>query len=181
MVFVGRLSEAKGVFDLLSAISILKDAGLRVTADLIGTGQTDEEDRLVRSEAQAKGLEDAICFHGMKTGAEKQAILSGADLFVLPSHMEIFPVSILEAFACGLPVVSTSVGAIPEIVADGKNGILVNVGDVQALASAMRKILKDKPLRMRMGRTNRATVEESYNKNLAVRQISSLIESVISG
>ncbi len=86
-----------------------------------------------------------------------------ADLFVLPSHAEGLPMTVLEAMGAGLPVVSTRVGGIPEAVVDGETGILLEPGDVVCLAAALRTLAEDPGLRARMGVAGRDRVREKFS------------------
>jgi glycosyltransferase involved in cell wall biosynthesis len=84
-------------------------------------------------------------------------------VFCLPSHAEGLPMAMLEAMAAGKAVVASKVGAIPEAIMDGDNGLLVAPGDSQALAAALASVLADAALRERLGRRARATVEQHYS------------------
>ncbi|RLB00740.1 MAG: glycosyltransferase family 1 protein, partial [Deltaproteobacteria bacterium] len=113
-----------------------------------------------------------IFFRGPLYGTEKVRELVSSDIFVFPTHPpEAFPLVILEAMAVGLPIVSTEVGSIPEIVADGVNGFVVPPRNPQALASAVVHLIKDEIMRQNFGRASRRLFEErytfeSYRKNL---------------
>jgi glycosyltransferase involved in cell wall biosynthesis len=118
-------------------------------------------------------LGERIRFHGARPHDEIPRWLQAADVFLLPSFREGLPISLLEAMACETAVIATSVGGIPEIVRSGENGRLVPPGDADALASALRELLLDASLRVRLGRAARRTAEENSveSRARAVRAI----------
>jgi glycosyltransferase involved in cell wall biosynthesis len=178
LIFVGRLSDDKGIFDLIEAAALLYREGRLFFVDLLGVGETEEEEQIVHEFVDQSGVKDIVLFHGVKTDRAKADLLAAATVFVLPSKLEIFPVALLEAYASGLPVVCSSVGAIPEIVREGENGLLIEPGDPVALAHQIRRILDDEQLRQAMGSANRLAAETLYRKELAVRKLSEIIRSV---
>lgn len=99
---------------------------------------------------------------GVLGRSELQTAMKAADIFVLPSFGEGFPNSLIEAMAVGLPAVATPVGAVPEIIRDGENGLLVPLGDGAALAAALDRLTQDPALRGRMGEAARRTVRDAY-------------------
>jgi len=102
---------------------------------------------------------------------EKHIIYRSADLFVLPSRFENMPNTVIEAMAAGLPVVATSVGAVPEMLVDGEEGFLVQVGAVDALAYRIDRLAEDAQLRLRMGRRAALRAAKEYNINLLERRL----------
>ena len=146
IVFVGRLAEKKGVTYLIDA---MKDVDARLY--IIGKGPLEEELR-----AQAKELEDKIMFVGAKSHDELPEILASADLFVAPSivakdgDQEGLPVSIMEAMASGLPVVSGISGGTKDIVEDGRNGYIMDAHDIKSLSDAINTLVLDDEKRKEM-------------------------------
>jgi len=115
----------------------------------------------VREQVASLGLGDAVWLPGAR--ADIAALLHTFAVFALPSLAEGTPVSMLEAMACGLPVVASNVGGIPEVVDDGVQGLLVPVGDVDALTAALARYVQDLLLRARHGQAARARVEERFS------------------
>lgn len=115
----------------------------------------------LRAQVAALGLQDAVWLPGAR--ADIQALLQSFSVFALPSLAEGTPVSMLEAMACGLPVVASRVGGIPEVVDDGVQGLLVPVGDVGALAQALGRYAGDAALRAQHGARARARIEERFS------------------
>lgn len=155
-VFFGLISARKGPFELVEAVAKLSpECRARVEFLLAGNGQTQR----LRARVNELGLQDIIEIREWVEPAERDRLLAAANAFVLPSHAEGLPMSLLEAMAWGLAPISTPVGSIPEHVVDGVNGILVTPGDVAQLTAAIEKLVSDDAARMQMGRLARATVE----------------------
>ncbi len=137
-IFLGKLCPEKGVYDLLEAIRTVaaKYPG-RFRLIVGGNGETDR----FLARAAELGLDSYIDFRGWIGPAAKAEIFGAGGVLVLPSYIEGMPISILEACSYGLPSISTPVGGIPELVADGESGILVTPGDHEALAAAMARYI----------------------------------------
>lgn len=150
---VGRLDGVKGYETLLDALASLTDAHLLLVGD--GPERAALEDR-----ARRIGISDRLSITGWV--AEPRALLSSLDVFVLPSRLESFPLSIVEAMLAGLPVVATDVGSVAEAVVEGETGLLVPPGDAVALAAAIRSLADDPELRIRLGRNGRMRALELF-------------------
>lgn len=125
--------QSKNISGLLEALRVMKDKDVAYQAVLIGEGMDLEA---MKQKAATLNLTDRVRFTGLLQGQALVDELATGDVFVLPSHYETGGIVLLEAMACGLPVVATRVGALPEIVNE-QNGLLVPDGDVKALAEAM--------------------------------------------
>ena len=123
-------------------------------------------------------MTDAVHFLG--TRSDVQALLSLSDVLVLSSHMEANPVSILEALACGKPVVATRVGSIPETVHDGENGYLVPAGDAEQMAGRVAHLLADRQLATQMGLAGRELVVRDWSLDRMVSGYQDLIRDITS-
>ena len=130
--------KSKNISGLLESLKILRDKGIAYQAVLVGDGMDYEA---MKQKATFLHLNDNVTFTGMLQGQELVDVLASGDFLVLSSNYENMPVVILEAFACGLPVVSTYVGGISEIVNES-NGLLVPPHDAEKLANAMQKMLE---------------------------------------
>ena len=167
VLFVGWMIEAKGVRELLAAAAHLPDA--RFT--LVGP----PEPRFTETvEAELHALRDHLRVLPVQPRDEIYRLYREADIFVLPTWREGFPIVVIEAMAAGLPVVSTPVGAIPEAVEDGRSGILVPVRDAASLESALRRLIGDAPLRLAMGRAGRARVESTFSFDAVAARLAAL-------
>ena len=145
---IGRLAYPKDLVTLFAALGRL-DADYRVS--LVGDGP-DAAD--VAAAVSSHGLSDRVELLGARENVSE--LLARADVFVLSSRSEGFPVSVLEAMAAGLPVVATAVGGVAEAVVDGETGILVAPADPEALAAALERLVEDVELRQRLGAAGRA-------------------------
>ena len=112
--------------------------------------------------AQDVGLNGRVSFLGWQNRAQVGDLLRRCDVFVLPSRSEPFGIVIIEAMACGKPVVASAVGGIPEIIHQGENGILVEPEDPAALGDAILRVLEDEGLRAEIGRNGLKTVRRSF-------------------
>ncbi|WP_118914705.1 glycosyltransferase family 4 protein [Mycobacterium shigaense] len=147
VVALGRLGTNKGSYDLARAIGMLPSkirAGLRVR--LAGDGEVGQ----VREFVRANALDDTIDVIGWVGPAERDRLLVESAVFVLPSYSEGLPMALLEAMAHGVAPVTTAVGAIPEVVTDGVNGVIVQFGDAAQLAAALQSLVVDTELRDRL-------------------------------
>jgi glycosyltransferase involved in cell wall biosynthesis len=155
-LFLGRTGTRKGAFDLLHAFGALPDE-LRARARLVfaGDGAVDT------LREQSKIFADRIDVHDWLDSAQRDALLEASDVFVLPSHAEGVPMAMLEAMAHGLPVVTTAVGGIPDIVTNGCEGLVVKPGDPVALCDALQTLIESEPLRLKMGQCARLRAQKN--------------------
>jgi glycosyltransferase involved in cell wall biosynthesis len=166
IVYVGAVLRDKGVFDLVEAMRSVCARHPGAVLTIVGGG--DHLD-LARDAARAAGLHGSIEFVGWRTRDEVLGALAGSDVFVLPSHFEGLPNAVLEAMASGLPVVATRVGSIPEVVEEGRSGLLVDVRDPRGLAHALIALLDDPATAESMGERGRTIVQSRYSLESAWR------------
>jgi glycosyltransferase involved in cell wall biosynthesis len=155
---VGRLSAVKQQEILIRAAAGLRERFPEVRLLLVGDGP--ERSRLER-EAITLGIQDRVHFAGYQGKPERY--LHAMNLFALTSRSEGLPVSLLEAWAAGLPVVCSAVGGIPKVVSNGEDGLLFPNGDEGALLLALTKILDDRAFAGRLGAAGLKTVKEKYS------------------
>lgn len=154
ILYLGLITKAKGIFDLIDTIYEHKeDLKGNIVLHIGGNGET----TTLQSIINERDLSQFVKFEGWVSGNKKVELLNNADVFILPSYTEGLPISILEAMSYKLPVISTPVGGIPEVIKDGENGLLFTPGDKNALYQAIDKLTTDKGLREEMG-------EKSYKK-----------------
>lgn len=159
LVFLGRIEPQKGAYDLLEAMARIAPDIPSVRLMMAGDGELDRARRRV----EELGLQSQVRLLGWVDGEDKEQLLRHASVFVLPSYNEILPMSLLEAMAHGLPVVSTRIGGISEAVTDGVEGFLVAPGDVDALAERLRFLLRDARRRLEMGDAARSKVATRFD------------------
>lgn len=156
IVFLGRLGQRKGVYDLVRAFAGIP-ATERHRAELVVAGDGDIAG--VKGLASTLGVTDEIDVRNWMSSGDAQALLLRSDIFVLPSYNEGLPMALLEAMVCGLAVVTTPVGGIPEVVRHGENGILVDPGDVAGLTGALSTLLTAPTYRRGLGSAAKHTAE----------------------
>jgi glycosyltransferase involved in cell wall biosynthesis len=139
ILFLGRVGENKGVRDLLEAISFLKGK-VPFEVTIAGDGEVEKYRRM----ADSMGLSDQVKFPGWIGLEQKELLLNKASVLVLPSYNEGMPMSVVEALVNGIPVVTSNVGGIPDVVQHGLNGYLMEPGDVKSLAGGLLQVLTDK-------------------------------------
>ncbi|HQR51704.1 MAG TPA: glycosyltransferase family 4 protein [Burkholderiales bacterium] len=170
ILFLGRLGHRKGSYDLLEAAAriVARRPDLRLL--LGGDGQLEG----IRARAAELGISDSVELLGWVRGEDKDRLLATAALYVLPSYNEGLPVSVLEAMAAGLPIVTTPVGGIPEAITDGVEGFLVAPGDINALTDRLERLLCDTQLARRMGEAARHRVDAAFSAGAVLPQIEAL-------
>jgi glycosyltransferase involved in cell wall biosynthesis len=154
---LGQLGERKGTPQLLDALHTLASRN-DWTATIAGDGNVEQ----ARGRIRELKLDKKVCAPGWLGPAETDELLCNTDIFVLPSFAENLPMSILEAFAHGIPVVSTPVGAIPEVIEHGRNGLIVPPGDVPKLASALEDLIQNVSKRHGFGKSAQRDFIERY-------------------
>jgi len=169
VVAVGTLHEVKGQCHLLDALARVVVSGVDVRCDVIGDGP---DRSALETQARVTGLGGVVRFRGSLTAPEVRTALHESDVLVAPSvpardgRREGIPVVLMEAMACGLPVVASRLSGIPELIDDGVEGILVEPADVEGLATALKRLGVDAPLRRRMGRAGRARIERDHDVDI---------------
>ena len=160
LLTVGRMASVKGMPVLLDAIKQLRNDHPDLTLTVVGDGpeRNDFEQR-----AKSLGIEANVDFVGYQSQAEVRERLSNADVFVLPSFAEGVPVVLMEAMAAGVPVVTTRIAGVAELVDDGQSGRLVPPGDQHALADAIDDLLTDPDKRTRFGHAGHQKVDAEFN------------------
>jgi glycosyltransferase involved in cell wall biosynthesis len=154
-VFCGRVGDRKGTFDLIQAVAQLP-AEVRQTLKLIiaGDGEVERAQQMV----EQLGLQETVQLLGWVDAAQRDCLLQQSDVFVLPSYNEGLPLALMEAMGWGLPVLTTPVSGIPDIVSTEQNGLLVPAGAVPELSMAIARLVQSEALRLRLGKAARQTM-----------------------
>lgn len=141
LLFVGHITRAKGVLDLVQAVASL-DIKETWQLNIVGGASAEPKTKLqLQAMIKKHGLQDKLKLHGRVSNADLARLYADADVFVLPSYWEGYGIVFLEAMYVGLPVVSTTAGAIPEVVKHEETGLLVKAGDVDALQAALAMLI----------------------------------------
>lgn len=157
-LMLGRLGVRKGVYDLIDAMELALAQNPELRLCLAGDGEVEE----VRALVKEKGLEKQITVYGWAGREEKLALLKEAGTVVLPSYYEGLPMAVLEGMAAGKAIISTTAGAIPEVVGE-ENGILIKPGDIPALAQSLVRCSSDREMLQRMSHRNRERAEQVFS------------------
>ena len=175
LLFLGEIGQRKGVFDILRGLSKHR-AELEGKLTLRIGGNRNEEQ--LKSAIKNGGLEDMVKFEGWVSGEKKRKLLNWADVFILPSHNEGLPISILEAMSYGCPIISTPVGGIPEVVEDGKNGVIVAPGDDEGIVRGIMKYVENVELIDKESKESMKRVE-SYLPDYVMKHLRNIYKSLI--
>jgi glycosyltransferase involved in cell wall biosynthesis len=167
VLFLGRLEKEKGFNDLLLAVANIRSRvpGIGLVCGGIGN------ESAVKNLIETAGVADLVELRGWVSGTAKQECLTHAALLALPSYIENLPMVIIEAMAAGLPVVASAVGGIPDVIEDGKDGLLMQPGDVGGLADAIACLLNNQPMREQMAQNARQKYENNYSPHSVIPQI----------
>lgn len=178
ILFVGRFKSVKGIHVLLSSLRHL-DIPCRLV--IIAPQSLDPEySREILSQIgkEKKMGRHEVEWIGAKYGDELVEWYQKASIFVCPSLRETFPLVIMEAMACGVPVVASNVGGIPEIIEDGITGILVPTNFPEKMASTLEMLLSDRVLREKIGQRGRELVVRKYSWKVIAKEMSRIYEGV---
>ena len=169
ILFLGRIGDRKGVPQLGEALFRMKAMpGWRAT--IAGDGAVE----VARAKATELGLADRVALPGWVGPSQVAELIASADILVLPSFAENLPVSVIEGMAAGLAVVTTPVGAVEDIVVDGQSGLLVPPGDVDALTTALTRLVEDSQLRQSLG----AAAQSFHRERLDLAPFAQAVQNV---
>ena len=180
MIAVGRLIPKKGFSDLIRACALLAERGKSFRCEIIGEGPLGEE---LRRQIDDMHLQNNVELTGAKPQTQLRGRLAAANVFVLPSMMDPdggmdnLPTVIMEAMATGLPVVSTNIGGIPEMIVDNETGFLVQPGDTAAMADAIETVINDSSLAARLGQSGYERTGALFSIEKNVRELCALLSA----
>ena len=175
LLFLGLLGKNKGIYDLLECIWDHKvEFQGKLKLYIGGNGEIEHVKQLIKE----YGIADIVIFEGWVSGDKKIELLNKSDAYILPSYKEGLPISILEAMSYGMPIISTPVGGIPEIVSNGENGYLVEPGNKEDIYKAIISLLNDSDLRNRMGSVSLSRVGEHLPEYVE-KQLETLYDSLL--
>jgi glycosyltransferase involved in cell wall biosynthesis len=157
LVTVARLLERKGIHVIIQACA--QPEKLPVHLTIVGSGPYEDA---LRKEVNAMGMEDRVRFAGYVSNAKLPELYGKMDAFVLPSETESFGLVFTEAMSCGLPIIASNIGGIPDTVRHGVDGLLCPPGEPELLRANIETMIKDRDLRIRMGKAGRQRILERY-------------------
>jgi glycosyltransferase involved in cell wall biosynthesis len=170
VLYLGHLGKAKGSFDLICAARTILSQVQGVVFDLVGQEHGIGEMKQLNTQVADAGLEQFIHIRAAVTGVEKINLFRSADIFVYPSYHEGMPMAVIEAMACGLPIIATQVGGLLDLVCPGLNGFLVPAGQPDQLANAIYKLVVNPQMRRSMQKSSFRLAHENFDiENLVFR------------
>lgn len=176
ILFIGHLEPFKGVFELITAFNEVNKSDSKTKLMLIGEGQQKQE---VQKEISRFSLDDSVIFTGKVSPETIERYYQMADIFTLPSYTEGLPLVVIEAMACGLPVVVSTVGGIPELIEDSVNGYLIPPKNYEKLAEKLNSLVADEKLRAKFGEKALQTVDDEFNINKKVDKLKDIYADLI--
>ena len=172
LLYLGHLGKDKGIYDLLQAIRVLKEKTLmKFMLDLYGESLEIGAFENIRTVIEKSGLSDVVRIHNPVYNEDKKKVLALSDIFILASHHEGMPISIIEAMAAGLPVIASMVGGITDQIIDEETGYLVQPNNPNELCQALQKLIEDRKLRIRMGSAGRERAVNNFDNNNRVESL----------
>jgi L-malate glycosyltransferase len=168
-----HISNFRAVKRVKDVVRIFARVAARLPSVLVMVGDGPDRGE-AEAEARELGLQDKVFFLGKIDAVAP--LLAGADLFLLPSTSESFGLSALEALACGVPVIGTKAGGLPEVVRDGETGVLCGVGDVDAMSNAAIEILSDRDRWRAMSRLAAVDARERFSLDAIVAEYEAFYE-----
>lgn len=172
VLFFGQFTQEKGFPELLDAMQLVSRVVPKCRLVCAGTGDPTEALRQIAS----RNLESSVDLHTWVEGSDKYRLLKQATLFVLPSHFEGMPMSILEAMALGIPVIATRVGGIPDMITHGQEGLLVQPGDGAGLGQAIVALLNNPRLRATMSVACQKKFQHAFSDRVVLPQLELLFD-----
>lgn len=175
LLFLSNLLIAKGVITLLDSLEMLKSKGYEFTCDFIGGETKDLNKNDFNHEISERNLNNFAFYYGKRFGQDKEQFFNSADIFILPSFDEAFPLVILEAMQHGLPIVATNVGGIEDEVEDGVNGLICPPGNSKILTEKIAYLLEHPEKRQAMGIAG----YRKYNKEFTIEKFDNNIYNIL--
>ena len=174
ILYAGTINQRKGYADLIRAFAKVASKHTDWKIALAGNGEIEQ----ARTLAKELGIEGQVDFLGWVNGEKKDKAFKQASVFCLPSYAEGFPMAVLDAWAYGLPVVTTPVGGIPDVAVDGENMLLFNPGDIDTLAEKLDIMMSDETLRDKLSDSSVKMASEKFNLDTITAQVAEIYESL---
>ncbi|UCG26878.1 MAG: glycosyltransferase family 4 protein [Bacteroidales bacterium] len=164
LLFISNLLPEKGLNVLLQALILVLKEFKNFHLNVYGASWSKKEDKRILDFIRQNNLSDHVTINGPVYGNEKKEVLQNANIFIFPSYFkeECFPLSILEAMQVGLPIIATRIGAIPEMIEDGKEGIIIDPKDTGMLYSAIQTLIEDETLKEHLGKMAKMKFQKRF-------------------
>lgn len=174
ILFSGTLYAGKGYQDLIRAFAKIAKKYPDWNVVLAGNGEVEKG----RAISKDLGIANQVDFLGWVSGWQKDKVFRESMIFCLPSYAEGFPMAVLDAWAYGLPVITTPVGGIPDVAKDGENMLLFNPGDIETLAKQMEKMIVDENLREAISAESVQLARTTFNVETINKQLGDIYEEL---
>jgi glycosyltransferase involved in cell wall biosynthesis len=171
---VGFVGSRKGYLDILDALPQVVETNDSVKFVFVGGEERPGENYPVLSRIKNQNLDRWVLVTGEVHRSSVPLYLAAANVFLLPSREEGMPIAILEAMRAGLPIITTRVGGIPEMIEDGRSGILIEPGTPDTIAEALISLLKDDRLRQRLAQGARTAFENKFEVQVCINELASI-------
>lgn len=181
VLYLGYLGKDKGSFDLVEAAKGTASRNVPIIFDLFGDDLEKGDVELLKKQIDQDGLRNIVIVHPFANGSQKVDAYRSADIFVYPSYHEGMPIAVIEAMACGLPIIATRVGGLPDLVSDGINGMLVDAGRPDQLVAALEYLSTNSELRSSMQRKSAQIAFENYEIETIVPRLVNIYTEALSG
>lgn len=177
ILFLGRIEKEKGVYDLINAMKVVQSFDKESKLILAGDGELEKIKKVIRT----LNLNENVILTGWISQKDVRELLMKTSIFVLPSYNEGLPMSILEAMSLGIPIISTSVGSIPEVVENNINGKIILPGKIKELSNALIELIKDNEKRKKMSEINFYKIKKNFSNEVNHEKLNSIYNSLLKG
>lgn len=175
ILYAGTINERKGYKDLIKAFAKIAVKYPTWKLSMAGNGEIEQGKQLAKN----LGIYDRIEFLGWVNGLHKERTFQEASIFCLPSYAEGFPMAVLDAWAYGLPVITTPVGGIPDVAKDGDNMLLFMPGDIQTLSIKLEQLISDQKLRNKISIASLDLAANEFNQETINHHLKSIYDNLL--
>lgn len=174
ILFAGTITQKKGYLDLIQAFSLIAHKYPEWEIIFAGNGEIENAKRLVKD----LNIEEQVVFMGWVNREEIHVLFEKASIFCLPSYTEGFPMAVLDAWSYGLPVITTPVGGLTDVLIPGKNALVFEPGDINQLAELLNELITDQSLQQRISKESIKLSQEKFSITSISKQLSELYLSL---
>ena len=174
IIFLGKLSLRKGTYDLIYALNKIKN-NKKWNSTIVGDGDIEEIKALIKK----LNISDRVKVTGWLSREDSQGLLIKSEILVLPSYAENMPLSVIEGMAFGLSIITTPVGATPEIINNNKTGIMIKPGNVVDLSKKLQKLINSKKLQRKLGKNAKKYYLQKLSYNVYQKKLKNLWKGLI--
>lgn len=175
ILFVGYLDVFKGIFELIDAFFEVNKENNDLKVMIIGEGPQESK---IKDKVSKLKLDTSIIFTGKISSEDIPQYYQAADIFVLPSYTEGTPLAVIEAMACGLPIIASNVGGISEIVISNENGFIISPKNIKELSSKLRVLVKNQSLRSKFSNKSLKIINSEFNIDKKVEKLIDLYKNI---